>query len=123
MGHPEQLRSVALLIFLSRPARAGIIPPHFFLSAHDLLHGLHVSRTGHSCLFEFTALAPHKSFFQFVGGRRDQARRTPSVTIPTALRRNSRLWPLPTRRTWRRTTRTRIRRPLQDLHQVQIPHC
>ena len=68
LGRPRNcLRPVALLELLSRPAVTGIVAADLLLPAHDLLHLRRVSRSGHACLFEFTALAPHEGFFQFVG--------------------------------------------------------
>ena len=39
----SSLRPVALLEFLARAAGAGIVAAHFFLTANDLLHRLHVA--------------------------------------------------------------------------------
>jgi hypothetical protein len=54
---------VALLELLAGPAGARIVAAHFFLSTNYLLYRRHVSGTRHARLFEFTALAPHESFF------------------------------------------------------------
>jgi hypothetical protein len=68
MEHPIlKLRAVTLLIFFPRPAGTRIVPPHFLLSPNDLLHLRRVSRTSHTRLLEFAALAAHEGFFQFIG--------------------------------------------------------
>jgi hypothetical protein len=54
---------VALLKFVSRATRAGIVAAHFFLPSYDLLHRLRFSAAGHARLFQFAALAAHEGFF------------------------------------------------------------
>jgi len=61
---------VALLNFC-RSRRAGIVAAHFFLTADDLLHGLHIAGARHARLFQFATLAAHEGFFQIVGGSCD----------------------------------------------------
>ena len=76
----------ALLILLAGTARAGIIAPHFFLGAHNLLHGLRVSGASHARLFKLAAFAAHKRFLQFVGGGRDHAWTSSVAVTATMLR-------------------------------------
>src|ERR1700739_1852726 len=71
---------MALLIFLSRAAGAGIVAADFFLRSYHLLHRLSIAATGHARLFQLAALAPHKSFFQVISGSCDQSRRMMSVS-------------------------------------------
>ena len=68
MSAPHELgvRTAALLIFLARSARAGIVAADFGGASDDLLHGLTIAGTGHACLFEFAALAALERFFEIV---------------------------------------------------------
>ena len=60
------VRPTALLIFLPRAARTRIVAPDFRGAAHDLLHGLQISRTSHAGLLQFAALFALESFLNFV---------------------------------------------------------
>jgi len=71
VAHPLRLRAVALFVFLTGTAGAGIVSSYFFLAADDLLYGLCVSCAGHAGLFQLAAFAAHEGFFQFVSGCRD----------------------------------------------------
>src|SRR3984957_4082457 len=114
------LRPVALLEFLTRSTGAWIVAAHFFLSANDLLNRLHFSAAGHARLFEFAALAAHEGFFQIVGGSRDEAWRAMSSSARALLRGHSRLRAMARGFGSLRTTRPRIWRTLNNLHQVKI---
>ena len=111
---------MALLKFLARTARTGIVAAHLFLTANHLLHRLHVSSPSHARLFQFATLAAHKSLFQIVSGSRDQSWRMMSVA-PTALPgRHSGLRSVACGFASLRTTRAGVRRPLNNLHEVEI---
>ena len=63
----RSLCPVTLFVFLAGAAGAGIIAPHFFLRADNLLDRLRGASNGHTGLFQFAPLAAHEGFFQFVG--------------------------------------------------------
>ena len=106
---------MALLIFFARAARTGIVTPYLLLTSHDLLHRLHIASPSHLRLFQFATLAAHEGFFKVIRGSRNQPRWMMPIAA-TALRRGACF------QTARSSClRANIRRPLDNLHEVQVP--
>src|SRR5437763_14666227 len=78
--HPARsclLRSVALLVFLARSARARIVAPHLVSAPHDLLHSLGLATARHARLFQFAPFFALEGFFQVIHRRRNMPWRLP----------------------------------------------
>jgi hypothetical protein len=59
-------RPAAFLVFLARATRTRIVAPHLGAAAYDLLHRLHIARSGHARLFQLAALAALEGFLNFI---------------------------------------------------------
>src|ERR1700730_6379354 len=99
------LGAAALLVFLARTARAGVVAANLGAAAHYLLHSLRFSGSSHPSLLQLAPLLALERHFEFVNGGGHVSRRAIAITIrPCAVRLSC----------------SHCCRALQDLHQVEI---